>query len=461
MTPKTATSPEKQRQNIAVSQDGVTWTKYSGNPVLDLGRSDTRDPKVFWYEPGKYWVMVIVQAGDKKVRLFRSANLKSWDVLSEFGPQGATGGIWECPDLYRLPIAGQPGKMRWILKIGLNPGHIAGGSGEQYFIGHFDGKTFKPDEANGTIRWLDYGRDCYCALTFNNDTKAGSPHMIGWMNNWQYAGQVPTSPWHGQMTLPRELSLAEVNGSLQLLQRPVRESTALRGEEFAFSGHSLDELNRKLAAWPYRSQAFELEASIVPGEAKQITWKLLTGSDDETVVGFDAVKQELFVDRSKSGNTDWNSSFPSRTAAPVRIGSGPLKLHFFVDRSSVEVFAQDGAVTLTNLVFPKATSNGISLTSTGGFIEKMDVRLRALRSTWSNDNWRSANLSPKDEDAMSKEQNGATLAKFAEAVNTGRYELFNDAIAPIPSTTIRGRDRFQDLTAIARSSPKCARRSPI
>jgi fructan beta-fructosidase len=382
MTPKTATTPEKQAQNLAFSQDGLTWTKFVGNPVLDLGRSDTRDPKVFWYQPGKYWVMVIVQANDKKVRLFHSPNLKQWEPLSEFGPRGATGGVWECPDLYTLPVAGQPGKMRWILKIGLNPGHIGGGSGEQYFIGQFDGKTFTPDEANGAIRWLDYGRDCYCALTFNNDKQAGAPHIIGWMSNWQYAAEAPTSPWRGAMTLPRELSLASVNGSLQLFQRPVRELASLRGEQFNFSGSSTKELNEKLQRWPHRGQSFELEALIDPGDAKQVAWKLLQGNGDETVVGFDSAKQELFVDRSKSGSTQWNKSFPSKTVAPLRLGSEPLKLHIFVDCSSVEVFAQDGAVALTNLVFPKPASTGLSLAITGGSTQQTEVRLWTLRSAW-------------------------------------------------------------------------------
>jgi fructan beta-fructosidase len=231
-TPKSETTPERQTQNLAYSQDGATWRKYPSNPVLDLGRGDTRDPKVFWYEPDKKWVMVIVQANDKKVRLFSSPNLKQWTALSDFGPWGATGGAWECPDLYRLPVGDQTGKIRWVLKIGLGRGAIAGGSGEQYFVGHFDGKTFAPDEAKGVIHWLDHGPDCYCALTFNREPPAQGPRMIGWMNNWRYAGQAPTAPWRGAMTVPRELSLAEVNGSLRLLQRPVQELRSCVGRSF-------------------------------------------------------------------------------------------------------------------------------------------------------------------------------------------------------------------------------------
>jgi fructan beta-fructosidase len=162
-TPKTASAPERQTENLAYSQDGRNWTKYAANPVLDLGRSDTRDPKVFWYPPTKRWIMVIVQANDKKIRIFGSRDLKQWQALSEFGPQGGTGGVWECPDLYSLPVEGQPGKTRWILKIGLNPGHIAGGSGEQYFVGQFDGTRFTNDNAsNGNTLARSWPRLLLC-----------------------------------------------------------------------------------------------------------------------------------------------------------------------------------------------------------------------------------------------------------------------------------------------------------
>ncbi len=381
-TAKTNTTPERQTQNLAFSQDGLKWTKYAANPVLDLGRRDTRDPKVFWYEPGKRWVMVIVQATDKKVRLFSSRNLKAWQPLSEFGPRGATGGVWECPDLYRVPVQGQAGNERWILKIGLNPGHIAGGSGEQYFIGQFDGKTFKPDDPNGPVRWLDYGRDCYCALTFNNEPAADTPRMIGWMNNWQYAANVPTSPWRGAMTLTRELILANVNNSVQLLQRPIGTLRSLRREEFEYHGDSDSELNHKLSEWPGRSQTFEMEASIRIGQAKQVVWKLLQAGNDETVIGFDAEKGQLFVDRSNSGTTKFSKAFPSKTVAPLKLGSEPLKLHIFVDRSSVEVFAQDGVVAMTNLVFPQPGATGLSLTTSGGRMDGIRFNMWALNSAW-------------------------------------------------------------------------------
>jgi fructan beta-fructosidase len=381
-SPKTATAQERQAENLAFSQDGLTWTKYSGNPVLDLGRSDTRDPEVFWHAPTRRWIMVIVQADDKKVRLFSSPNLREWRHLSDFGPQGATGGVWECPDLIQLPVQGKPGESSWVLKIGLNPGHIAGGSGEQYFVGEFDGTTFRNDKVGGPINWVDYGRDCYCALTFNNEPKSEAPRMIGWMNNWQYAGDAPTAPWRGSMTLPRSLSLADFDGSMHLMQRPIEDLRSLRGETFKYQGASESELNRKLSEWPHRSQTFEMLATLRAGGAKEITWKLLQSDNDEVTVGFDAARSELFVDRSKCANAHFSKAFPSRTVAPLPLGAKPLQLHIFVDRSSVEVFAQDGALAMTNLVYPNASSTGLSLVTGGGRLDNVQLSIWELKSAW-------------------------------------------------------------------------------
>jgi fructan beta-fructosidase len=381
-TPKTASTPERQTQNLAFSPDGRTWTKYSGNPVLDLSRSDSRDPKVLWYAPTKSWIMVIVLANEKKVRILRSPNLKQWHHLSDFGPQGATGGVWECPDLYKLPVPGQPDNTRWVLKVGLNPGHISGGSGEQYFIGRFDGERFSNDNASNDTRWLDYGRDCYCALTFNNAPKSDSPRIIGWMNNWQYAAAVPTTPWRGAMTLPRSLSLSKIDGSMTLVQHPVEELRSLRGDAFQYEGPSEAELNRKLAEWPHHSQTFELQTTIRPGKARYIAWKLLQGENDETVVGYDAANGELFVDRSHCANAHFSKAFPSKSVARLNLHGEPLQLHIFVDRSSVELFAQGGTITMTNLVFPKPASAGISLATSGGSLNEVQISMWKLRSIW-------------------------------------------------------------------------------
>lgn len=381
-TPKTDARPQRQTQHLAISQDGRSWTKYAGNPVLDIGMADFRDPKVFWHAPTKQWIMIVVPAREKKAGIYGSFNLKEWKHLSDFGPEGATGGVWECPDLYELPVDGKPNETRWVLKIGLNPGHISGGSGEQYFLGRFDGKRFQNDNSASETRWLDYGRDCYCALTWSGESAERPLHMIGWMNNWQYARSTPTDPWRGAMTLPRALGLKDSPAGIRLVQSPVPEIRSLRTEAFTYEGRNVMELNRKLAKWPHRTQTFELETVIRPGAAKQVAWRLLEGPGEYTLVGFDAATKQLFVDRSKSANTSFHERYPSRTVAPLETGKGPLKLHIFVDRSSVEVFAGDGQVVLTNLIFPKPDSTGVSMSSDGGSPEHIRVNLWKLRSTW-------------------------------------------------------------------------------
>ena len=388
-TPKSATAAEKQTQNLAYSQDGVTWTKYSGNPVLDLGRSDSRDPKVFWHEASKQWILVMVLADDKKIRIFGSPDLKQWHRLSDFGPQGATAGVWECPDLYSLPVAGGTGNRKWVLKIGLNPGHPAGGSGEQYFVGDFDGTQFRNNAAPGVTRWLDYGRDSYCEFSFNHDKTNGDQtngerHEVGWMNNWQYAGEAPTSPWRGGMTIAKTVHLQkQSDGTIDLLQRPVKELQILRGEHFRYEGSSWRELNARVAAWPNRSQTFELTMTAEVNQGGHFELAVLKSAAEQTLVGYDSAKGQVYVDRSGCAEAHFSKAFPSRTTAPLHLAKNePLRLHLFVDRSSVEVFAQDGKVVLTNLVYPKDDSTGVGFEAPEGALTKVAVDVWKLKSIW-------------------------------------------------------------------------------
>jgi fructan beta-fructosidase len=378
---KTATTPQLQNQNLAYSEDGITWKKYAKNPVLDLHMANFRDPKVFWHAPTKQWIMVAVLPEERKARLFRSPNLKDWAAMSDFGPAGATAGEWECPDLYALPVDGDPQKTRWVMKIGINPGHVAGGSGEQYFIGQFDGKQFINDNPASQTLWLDYGRDSYCALTFNNDPMR-APTMIGWMNNWQYAKETPTAPWRGSMTLPRSLELHTLAEGVRLTQQPLSALQQLRQSSFGYRGKNIAELNRKLQDWPHRSQTFELDSEIEAGSAQKIEWKLLEGDGEYTLVGYDRATAELYVDRTHSGATDFNPKFPSRTVAPLKLGAGPLKLHILVDTHSVEVYAQQGQTVMSNLVFPKPTSSHLSLQAQGGYPGALQVNMWELKSAW-------------------------------------------------------------------------------
>jgi fructan beta-fructosidase len=378
-TPRTPARPAVQTQNVAYSNDrGRTWTKYSGNPVLNLNLADFRDPHVFWAEEARRWVMAVALPNDHKVLFYGSSDLKAWQRLSEFGPAGAIGGQWECPTLTEVQVAGASQK-RWVLKVGLNPGGLQGGSGEQYFVGNFDGSRFTNDNPSSTMLWTDYGKDCYCALTFNGMPRGEPPVMIGWMSNWQYAAKTPTQPWRGQMTIPRRLQLRRLPEGLRLVQEPVGAIQGLRRGHFAWSGQKVEELNLALkekARW----NSFELRSTFLPGADGAVAWRLLAGGGKYTTVGY--ANGELFVDRTQSGVTDFSQDFPARTLAPLAIGNAPLELTILVDRSTVEVFAQGGQVAMTNLVYPPAGAQGMELSADGVKAGRIRVEAWELKSVW-------------------------------------------------------------------------------
>jgi len=372
-----------QAQSLAFSTDGgMTWSKYAGNPVLARGSAHFRDPKVFRYEgsAGSCWVMVAVEAQHQQVVMYRSANLKDWEYLSTFGPANSAEGEWECPDLFPLPVDGDPANVKWVLVVNVNPGAVAGGSGGQYFVGHFDGVQFTADPdslvspaPDGTTDlrqclWLDWGRDYYAAVSFSNAPE-GRRIMIGWMNNWDYANSLPTAPWRSGMSLAREVELATVDGLPRLVQRPVlplvlpldsgKPASILPDAELQDSAVQLPN------AMPGSAQL--IEAEILPGSARTIAFRLLCAPDGSaaTVLSFDAVTSQLTLDRRHSGNTGFHEKFASAESAPVKLDDGVLRLRIIVDQS-VEVFAQDGRVVLSDLVFPLPGSLGTEVRVEGG-----------------------------------------------------------------------------------------------
>jgi fructan beta-fructosidase len=389
-TPPTPARPALQTQNLAYSNDrGRTWTKYSGNPVLNLNLPDFRDPHVFWADQARRWVMAVALPNDHKVVFYGSPDLKAWKRLSDFGPAGATGGQWECPTLTEVRIADsppqtrppqtRPPQTRWVLKVGLNPGGLQGGSGEQYFVGSFDGERFTSDNPPSTTLWTDYGKDCYCALTFNGMPPGELPVMMGWMSNWQYAAKVPTQPWRGQMTIPRRLQLRRLPEGLRLVQEPIEAIKGLRGSHFVWRGVDAAGLNLALKQKVHWS-SFELRSTALPGAAGEVAWRLMDGGGKYTTVGY--TNGELFVDRTQSGVTDFSKDFPARTSAPLAIGSSTLELTILVDRSTVEVFAQGGKVAITNLVYPPVGAQGMEFSARGVKAGSISVDVWELKPAW-------------------------------------------------------------------------------
>ncbi|MGO4237170.1 glycoside hydrolase family 32 protein [Pseudarthrobacter sp. YAF2] len=388
-----------QAQSLAYSTDaGMTWQKYDGNPVLTRNSANFRDPKVFRYQgdQGAYWVMVAVEAHHQKVVLYRSDDLKSWDFLSDFGPANADAGDWECPDLFPLAVDGDPAHLKWVLIVNVNPGAVAGGSGGQYFVGQFDGDRFVPDagslaapagvsslDASAAAAalqqclWLDWGRDCYASVSFSNAPN-GRRIIIGWMNNWDYANELPTHPWRSSMTLARELRLATVNGSARLVQQavlpagPSADEPVILAKDLVMADTEL----RLPAAVPGTAQV--IDADIVPGAARQLEFRLFGGNDPEsgTFLRYDMAAAELVLDRRNSGSTGFHEKFASVETVPVCLEDGALNLRIVVDHCSVEVFAQGGKVVLTDLVFPDQECRENRLAVRGG-----PATLRTL-SSW-------------------------------------------------------------------------------
>jgi sucrose-6-phosphate hydrolase SacC (GH32 family) len=540
-----ADSDGVQFECIAYSNDkGRTWTKYAGNPVINRNSKDFRDPKVQWYEPAKSWIMTVSLSAEHKVCFYGSKNLKEWTPLSQFGPAGATAGVWECPDLFELPVQGTDEK-RWVLAVNINPGSIAGGSGGQYFIGRFDGTNFVADRdslvqptpefvpdgkiladfegkdyggwkttgdafgpgpaqgrladqnpvdgylghglvnsyyhgdaGTGTLAspefeitspflnfligggsqketrmdllidgnvvrtasgndserlawrswdvhefhnhkavmqivdnatggwghisvdqimladapahaaaesalWFDYGPDYYAAVSWSDIPKSDGRRLwLGWMSNWQYGQDVPTSPWRSAMSIPRKVGLRQTAEGIRLVQKPAREMKSLRDQHFEFDGGDVAAANAWLAKNQIQGNQLELELEFDPQRTGVEGVKLFKGAGEETVIGVDRDRGIVFVDRTRSGNVGFNPKFSGVYAAPLPARDGSVKLHVFVDASSVEVFVNDGEKVFTVLAYPSADSRGVELfgPDNGAKIRSLDVW--TLKSIW-------------------------------------------------------------------------------
>lgn len=371
-----------QTQNIAYSNDdGRTWTKYSGNPVLDLHLAGFRDPKVFWHEATDKWVMAAVLAAQHKVRLFGSTDLKHWTALSDFGPAGATGGAWECPDLFELPLENDPGKSKWVLSINIFPGGLTGGSGNQYFVGDFDGTKFSSEAAPEQTLWVDYGRDFYASTSFSDIPKPdGRRIWLGWLNNWEYAPKAPTYPWRGAQSIPRELKLRRFADGLRLVQQPVAELRALRQQHTRLESQTVESANLLLKSKNVRGEMLEIMVEIDLGTVTEVGLKVRKGPREETVVGIDTKQSQLFVDRTRSGNVEFSEHFAGRHAGPLRTEAKRTRLHLLVDRSSVEVFANHGETVISELIFPAISSDRLELYSQGGQARVVRLDVWTLKS---------------------------------------------------------------------------------
>jgi len=337
-----------QSQSMAYSLDnGKTFTKYEGNPILTSSERDFRDPKVFWYAPGKHWVMML--AVGQHMEIYSSVNLKEWKKESEFGAmQGAHGGVWECPDLVEISVEGTREK-KWVLICNLNPGGPFGGSAAQYFVGSFDGKKFVNESPTQT-KWMDWGKDNYATVTWNN-APDGRCIALGWMSNWQYANNVPTRQYRSANTLARDLTLYREGQELYLKSTPSVEVKKARGKKVSIPSFRVSEKHEIVNLFEDNQGAYEVEILIQNAGASKIAFCLLNEKGEKVSMYYDLNRKQFVMDRSESGTVDFSKDFPAVTVAPANVDK-ELTLRLFVDRSSIEAFGEDGKFVMTNLVFP-------------------------------------------------------------------------------------------------------------
>ena len=400
-------------QCIAYSNDnGRTFTKYEGNPVLTPfdGLKDFRDPKVFWYEKGKCWYMIV--SADKEMRLYKSKNLKKWNYVSAFGKGiGQQPCQYECPDFFQLPVNGDKKKMKWVMTMNINPGCWFGGSATEYFVGDFDGKKFTCPDAN-EVKWLDWGKDHYATVTFSNtgDRVLG----ITWMSNWQYANLTPFKQNRGANGLPRELKLYEKNGKYYISEEVAPEVYALRKDTKNVADASVAGEKMLAGVAANMEGAFEIEADVTPDANGIAGIEISNNKRERTLIYFDMKQGKVVMDRTESGLTDfgkqavphdielaWDKQLAAEGKQPARITNSinykndfalatwaPLSLcedgkktyhvDIFVDKSSVELFVDGGRIAMTNLVFPVAPYENVKLYTQGGKAEFKNLKVHKL-----------------------------------------------------------------------------------
>lgn len=532
-----------QTQDIAYSTDnGRTWTQYENNPVIDIGSSEFRDPKVIWHDETERWVMAVALSQDRKISFYGSDNLRDWEHLSNFGPAGALGGVWECPELFKLPVGGDPNNTRWVLQVDIGSGSIAGGSGGMYFIGDFDGTEFhlesplvtyeKPDgtvfedfsgddygdwivegeafgdkpaegafegqqavigyigdqlvnsfidgdEPQGSLTspeftiekpyisfligggnhpeevgiklliddelvrwatgsnaetldwknwdvsslqgetaririfdyhsggwghinvdnimfrdepvksnveqtlWVDYGADFYAAQSWSDvPEEDGRRKWLAWMSNWDYANILPTDPWRSAQSIPRNVTLRNTPEGIRLYQEPVVELQALRSDHAVFTNRIIDSRNNFVVPESSEGKLFEIVAEFYLKDAEEFGFKVRKGEGEQTIVGYLADSEQMFVDRRNSGEVDFSPVFPAMHKAPLATEDGKIRLNLIVDWSSVEVFGNNGYSVITDLIFPSENSKGIELYSRGGDVHLTRMDIWQLESAW-------------------------------------------------------------------------------
>jgi fructan beta-fructosidase len=364
---------ENQAQGISYSTDGNSFLYYKDNPVIDLQSKEFRDPTIFWYEPTSKWIMVVAKAKEKKIKFYESTNLKEWVWLSDFGPAGAQDKVWECPDLFQLNVDGNRNNKKWVMVVSIDWAR------EQYFIGDFDGKSFKLDNEKYPL-YVDKGLDYYASRVFRDyDNTLKKTPSLGWIATWDYALLVPSSWGTGFWSIPRDLELKTYPEGLRMIQKPEENLKNLRESPIIFS-QKLQKGTHKLSQFMPKENVYELDVVFSTNKLNVFGFNLCVGEGRKVSISYNTQNDTLKIDRTNCSNVSIEK-FARKTSAKVSPENGKLRMHIFVDKSSVELFINQGKDVFTLLTYPSETQTGIEVFSKENGT-RMNFSAWTLKSVW-------------------------------------------------------------------------------
>lgn len=364
----------------------VLYIKAVDNATGGWGHINIDDVNVF--NTGKMPTQVDNVAKEPQIVKQRESGLLSdWNTVAGDWVEstyGSNNGIWECPTLIQLPVDGNPKNKKWVLQVSINDGAAAGGSGMQYFIGNFDGKTFKSENRPDQVLWSDYGADFYAGVDWSGiEGENGEKYWLGWMSNWDYAQNTPTTTWRSSTSLPRKLELTKTTEGLRLKQTPISlKSIRNQQEKTNFRNRVISENSNLLSGLKGDTYEMIAEFDVSNTKATEFGFQVRKGKTEHTTIGYDVNNQKLFVDRTHSGSFNFGQNIKGKHSAPLSSKDGTIKMHVFIDRSSAEVFGNDGISVITDQLFPTSSSNGLQLYSKGGSVKLKSLNVYPLKSTW-------------------------------------------------------------------------------
>ena len=351
--PQSDGQPDLQTQSVACSNDGGTiWEKWPGNPIVgNPGLTCFRDPKVFWYEFGAHWVMLLTHG--QMIGIYRSTDLLKWELASEFGDGHGhhSDGPWECPDLFELKTTS--GESRWVLVVGVGDGCPAPGSGTQYFVGSFDGANFVSEGAPDQVRWLDLGRDHYATQSWFAAPQ-GRRVAIAWMSNWRYARNTSTRFFRGVMTLPRDLYLGDdPSGGHFVGQRFAAELD----QAFGTSGAEV-RIGESCAV----PATFRIRGRVSFRVGDSLRIRLFDDDYDQFQILRNQRGYVVTLERrAHAGDDTFSREFPHQYDVSLPSGNAELDLDMIVDAGAVELLLDDGQYSITQLFFPRSVVGALHL----------------------------------------------------------------------------------------------------